>query len=184
MSNNEIIHSANETSIEKSIELTKMYKLKFITSGSVVRSEFFIIVGCYDQDPEEYIRAYCEVHRYEINKENGPFWIADFECEEATHHDPSLNLLDLSYGHSDEGLAVYDHSNCTIESLNYGWHLEDVLETIQAQQEEEGTLEPFTPQRCTRPTGSIPLTYGDNEDDEYDTQVHLKDGTVFYLDNE
>ena len=126
-------------------------------------TEFFMIVGCYDQDPEEYIRAYCEVHRYEINKENGPFWIADFECEEATHHDPSLNLLDLSYGHSDEGLAVYDHSNCTIESLNYGWHLEDVQDIMEAKEEEirQKPRTPLTPV-SSKPTGSIPLTYGDN----------------------
>lgn len=142
MSNNEILHTANDTAIDKTIQLTKMYKLKFMNSKPEsdpdhLVTEFFMIVGCYDQDPEEYIRAYQEVHMYEINKQHGPFTITNFECEEATHHEPDLNLLDLRYGHSDKGLAVYDHSNCTIESLNYGWSLEDIQDIIEAKVEEE-----------------------------------------------
>ena len=142
MSNNEILFEANDTEIDKTLQLTKMYKLKFMNSKPAsdpdhLVTEFFMIVGCYDQDPEEYIRAYQEVHRYEINKLHGPFTITNFECEEATHFQPNLNLLDIGYGHSDQGLAVYDHSNCTIESLNYGWNLEDIQDIIEAKEEEE-----------------------------------------------
>jgi len=149
MSNNEIITEANGFEIEKILTLTKMYRLKFMNSKPAsdpdhLVTEFFMIVGCYNQDPEEYIRAYQEVHRYEMNKQNGPFWITNFECEEATHHEPDLNLLDLRYGHSDEGLAVYDHSNCTIQSLNYGWDLKDVQAIIEAK-EEESRQRPRTP---------------------------------------
>ena len=155
MSNNEILHTANDTAIDKTIQLTKMYHVTFYNDtedeayirDEHIVTEFFIIVGCYDQDPVDYVRAYCEIHRHE-NKE-----ITNFDIEEATHHEPDLNLLDLSYGHSDKGLAVYDHSNCTIASLNYGWDLDDVMYTIKAHQD------PLAPKR---PTGSIPITYGDN----------------------
>jgi hypothetical protein len=143
MSNNEILHTANGTAIEKIMRSTKMYSIGFnnnkegepVEAHNIV-TEFFIIVGDYGYagGHEEYIKAYCEIHKHE-NKE-----ITSYAILEATHHDPDLNLLDLAYGHSDQGLAVYDHSNCSIESLNYGWDLEDVLDTIQAQQEQKPTL--------------------------------------------
>ena len=133
MSNNEILIDPNGTGMSKELVLTKMYTLKLMNRDITI-TEFFIIVGCYKQDPEDYIKAYCEIHKHEK-----PL-VTHYEYQEATHHDPELNLLDLRYGVSDQGLAIYDHSNCTIDNLNYGWDLEDVLDTIQAQQEQKPTL--------------------------------------------